>query len=173
MEQLVEIGKVGKAHGLHGSFQCVPITDYPERFESTSHVHIHRGQAPIRTVDVETAQLRSGRVVLKLKGVDTPEAAEFLKHALLCAGEDELVELGEGEYFYFELEGLKVIDEHDKVLGTLKDVLATPAHEIYVISDGNVEVLVPAVAEYILAVEPERGFIRLRLPVEAQDGDFD
>ena len=172
LEQLVLIGKVGKGHGVQGAFQCVPITDYPERFESTEFVHVHNGKPPVRRLKVESVLLRSNRIVLKLEGVDTPDMSELLKHYLLAAGEDELVDLEEGEYYHFQLEGLNVIDENGQALGKMKEVLATPAHEIYVVQGKSGEILVPAVPEYILDVDIQAGFVRLRLPVEAEDSDF-
>ena len=164
-DQLVTIGKVGKVHGVQGAFHCVAITDYPERFEETERVHLHNGKPPVRTVQVESARYRSGRVILKLVGVDSPAAAESIKHWLICAGEDELVELEDGEYFHFELEGLRAIDEYDQPLGILREVLTTPAHEIYCLDTPHGEVLVPAVSEFVLALEPEKGFVKLRLPI--------
>lgn len=165
VEALITIGKVGKAHGVGGAFQVVVLTDYPERFEDTESVHIHSGKEPVRLVGVESVQFRSGRIALKLKGVDTPEKCEQIKHYLLCAGEDELVELDEGEYFHFQLEGLKALDEDGESLGTLTEVLATPAHEIYVIQTAGGEVLIPAVPEYILQIDIEAGFVKMRLPI--------
>ena len=172
--ELVAVGKVGKAHGVGGAFQCTALTDFPERFEDTAQVHVHNGKPPVRTALVESALLRSGRVVLKLAGIDTPEQAEQIQHYLLCVADNELVKLEEGEYYHFQLEGLRVIDENDVPLGILADILATPAHAIYVVrlKDGGQDVLVPSVPEYVKAIDIEQGFVRLRLPVEAAESDF-
>jgi 16S rRNA processing protein RimM len=172
LEALINIGKVGKAHGVNGSFQVVLLTDYPERFEDTQALHIHSGSEPVRLVEVESVQFRSGRIALALKGVDTPEKCDQIKHYLLCAGEDELVELEEGEYFHFQLEGLRALDESGDLLGTLTEVLATPAHEIYVVQTAAGEVLIPAVPEYVLQIDIEAGFVKLRLPVYADENSI-
>src|ERR1017187_468260 len=52
--ELGAIGKVGKPHGVQGAFKCVPLTDFPERFEETDVVHIHYGKPPVRTVEIES-----------------------------------------------------------------------------------------------------------------------
>ena len=71
-------------------------------------------------------------VILKLQGVDTPEAAGRLVGKILYIDRDQ-VELEEGTYFVADLIGLKVVDADDpeKVYGTLTQVSSTGANDVY------------------------------------------
>ncbi|HXE73876.1 MAG TPA: ribosome maturation factor RimM, partial [Candidatus Nitrosotenuis sp.] len=76
----------------------------------------------------------------------------------------ELVELEEGEYWHFQLEGLEVRTPEGEVVGRLTAVLSTPAHDIYAVAGPRGEVLIPAVEEYVLEVNLERGVMTVKLP---------
>ena len=161
-DDLVTIGVVGKAHGLKGEFRCIPETDFPERFLDTEKVYLHNGQAPVLK-RVESARAHGGRILLKLEGIDSPTDAKQWLHYQVAVPEDELVELEEGEFYHFELEGADVEDENGQRIGVLQEVLENPAHEIYVVKTAQGDLLIPAVPEYILEISDER--IRVKVPV--------
>jgi 16S rRNA processing protein RimM len=72
--------------------------------------------------------------------------------------------LPEGEYYHHQLIGLKVVNEQGDVLGKVKEILATGANDVYIVRpEIGKEILIPAVDEFILAVNLERGELRVRL----------
>jgi 16S rRNA processing protein RimM len=162
---LVIIGQLSKPHGLQGELRCRPETDFPERFLSTPEIEVFReGQSP-RRVKIESARFHKELVLLKLEGVDTPEAAKSLGLAWVGVGPDEVISLDEGEYFHFELEGLAAFDPEGLNLGNIVEVLANPAHEIYRIQGPQGEILIPAVPNYVLQVDLEQQRVVVRPPV--------
>lgn len=165
LESLVQIGTMGKAHGLKGDARCAPMTDFPERFLDTKSVHLHNGKPPIRTVEVESARFQGQKLILKLAGISRPEEVSKVCNYQVCVGSDELVELDDGEYYHFELEGLDVLDEAGEPVGTLVQVLDNPAHEIYLIDTPGGELMVPAVDAYVLGVDLEAGTVTIRRPI--------
>ena len=60
--------------------------------------------------------------------------------------------------------GLTVIDEEDKEIGVLKDVMETGANDVYEITmnDGR-ELLLPAIKQCVLEVNVEEGFIKVHI----------
>lgn len=132
-------------------------------------MHLVPPEGPVREVELERARLHHGRIRLKLKGVDTVEQAQALRNHLVAVPEDELVELDDGEFYHFELEGLDVVDEHGQPVGVLEEVLATPAHEIYVIRGERGELLLPAVEAYVLDVDLDANTMRVRVPEVDED----
>lgn len=132
-------------------------------------MHLVPPQGAPREVELERARLHHGRIRLKFKGVDTVEQAQALRNYLVAVPEDELVDLDEGEFYHFELEGLDVVDEEGRPLGVLEEVLATPAHEIYVVKGPRGELLIPAVEAYVLAVDLEGNTMRVRVPEVDED----
>ena len=68
------------------------------------------------------------------------------------------------EYFVADMIGITVVTDEGENFGVLKDVLATGANDVYVVSraDGT-EVLLPAIKECILAVDMEKRVIKAHI----------
>lgn len=172
-DQLVAIGKVIKPHGVRGEVRVEVLTDFPERYEETEEVHLipppsgAAREAPpgIWRLPVESTRAHHGRMLVKLKGVDTMDRADCLRNFLLAVPQDELVELEEGEYWHWQLEGLEVLTPEGQRLGKLREVLTTPAHDLYCVATEKGELLVPAVDEYIHEVDLAKGRIIVTVPV--------
>lgn len=164
-EDLVAVGRILKPHGVRGEIRVQILTDFPERFEETGELWLVSPEGEAQRRKVEGARFHSGWVLLKLEGISTPEAVAEYRHWILSVPEDDLFALEEDEYWHFELEGLEVRDEAGAVLGRLKEVLPTPAHDLYAVEGPRGEILIPAVGEFVLSVDVEAGFMVVRPPV--------
>jgi 16S rRNA processing protein RimM len=72
--------------------------------------------------------------------------------------------LPEGQLYQHELFGFSVVDESDKLLGELVEILETGANDVYVVKDPDGrELLLPAIPSVILKVDPDRRLIRVHL----------
>lgn len=140
--------------------RCRPETDFPERFLDTREVELFQNKEPARRVRVESARFHGAYILIKLEGVNTPEEAARLSNFMVAVGPDEVIDLEDG-YYHYELEGLEVFEPDGTRLGLLQEVISNPAHEIYRIDD----LLIPAVDEYILEIDLEKGRMIARRPV--------
>lgn len=164
-EDLVTIGKCVKPHGLGGEIGVKAITDFPERFEQTEIVFAHQQKDPVRRLEIDTVRNHSGGFLIKFLGVDSKDQADALRGFFLSVPQDELVELEEDEYWHWELEGLRAFDTSGQELGTLKEVIESPAHDLYLIEtlEGRTH-LVPAVREYVPEISIEENRVVVILP---------
>jgi 16S rRNA processing protein RimM len=90
------------------------------------------------------------------------EEAEPLKGKVLWIARND-AELEEGEHFIVDLIGLDAVEEETgKRLGKITDILTLSAQNVYVIR-GTREILVPAVPEFVRAIDVEGGKIVFRL----------
>lgn len=104
-------------------------------------------------------------VLIKLKGVDTPEAANALRNNIIYIDRGD-VSLEEGAYFIQDLIGLTVKDADSGVIyGEVKDVLQTGANDVYEISGNGRTYLVPAIEQVIIKTDIENSVILIR-PLE-------
>lgn len=151
------VGRVGRAHGLDGSF-------YVTRPKPKLLV---LGAA--LTVGDLTAEIvrRSGteqRPILRLRGIDDRESAEALRGGELTVAANAAPALGEGEWWAHELEGCAVLDgEH--VLGTVTRLVELPSCEALEVrtSQGGEPLLVPMVKDAVRSVTPAEGRIDVNL----------
>lgn len=105
----------------------------------------------------------SNQVILKLEGVDDSDAARGLIGQWLTAPPDSAPQLPEGEYFHYQLLGLRVITEDQEELGTVAEIIQTGSNDVYVVSGEGSEVLVPAIGQVVRRVDLEQGVMVVRL----------
>ncbi|MBQ7567707.1 16S rRNA processing protein RimM [bacterium] len=164
--ELVAIGKILRPHGVRGEMRTLILTDFPDRFFDTQEVFfLSPDRKKVKRFELVNARYHANWILLKFAGIDTPEAVSEYRHWLITVPQDELVELEEGEYWHFQLEGLQVEDENGQQLGTLKEVVETPGHDLYAVQPPRgKEILIPAVKEFILSVDLDSGKMVVRLP---------
>ncbi len=155
-KDLVLIGKLGKSRGLDGALWVTPYTDYPDRFADLEEVLLSDRGGWEKWV-VEGGDVISGRPVIWLKGIGSPEEASRLTNRELAVTRDQLVELPEGSYFLFDLVGCEAVDaDSGETIGTVTRVDQYPANDVYTIktADGR-ELTAPAVAQWVKSVDIE------------------
>jgi 16S rRNA processing protein RimM len=140
----VAVGRVGKSHGLDGSFVVEDASETPERFEVGAELIVAGDSAKI----VSRRQAR-GRPVIRLD-------RRVPRGALLEVRRSELEPTGEDEYYVFELIGLKVEEQGGAELGTVTDVLPGIANDVLQLDSG---LSLPMVEDCVRAVDLAEGRI--------------
>ena len=148
------IARVLKPWGVRGEIKCEILTEFPERFASLRTVYLGDDA---KSFPVEAAHLHSGSVLLKFKGIDTPEGAAKLRDQLVQVAIEDAVELPRGKVFLYQLIGINVRTIDGAALGKITDVLDTGANDVYVVNDGAREILLPAIPDVIKEINLERG----------------
>jgi len=146
MSDLVKVGRVGKPHGLDGSFFVEHASDDEERFAPGATLHVDGEPAEI------VASKRSrGRPVIRLDR-EAPRGAE------LAVRREELPPAGEDEYYEFQLVGLAVEEEGGRGLGNVAAVIPGPANDVLELDSG---LLLPLVGACIQQVDLDAGRIHI------------
>jgi len=142
--ETVVVGRVGKSHGLDGSFVVEDASDTPERFEVGAELLVESEPAKI----VASKQAR-GRPVIRLdRRVPRGSTLEVPRDSLAPAGEDE--------YYVFQLVGLRVEEEGGAPLGTVVNVGPGVANDVLELDSG---LALPMVEDCVREVDLEQGRI--------------
>jgi 16S rRNA processing protein RimM len=142
--ELIQVGRVGRRHGLDGSFVVEQASQDPERFAPGARLLVDGVEAT-----VAESKRAGNRLVVRLDRV-----AE--RGAMLSVPRGELAEVGEGEYYVFQLTGLSVEEESGSVLGRVQDVAPGVANDVLELDTG---LALPLVEDCVLSVDLERGVI--------------
>jgi 16S rRNA processing protein RimM len=162
-DTLIAIGKAVAPHGVRGDVRVMPLTDFPDRFRTLKEVILDDG----RRLAVESAKYHQQFVLLKFKGLDDRDAAQTLRGKLLKVGRQDLVKLPAGQYYTFDIIGLKVYDEEGAFLGEVTDVLATGANDVYITEkEGAKPLLIPALKEVVREIDVPGGRMVVKLQEE-------
>ncbi len=167
---LVTIGHVVRPQGRRGEILTLPLSDRPGRYEGLARVFVPGPAGTAREVVVHACWRHKGRVVLKLEGVDSIEAAEALRGVDLRIPESDLPSLPAGTYYHHQLKGLAVRDEAGRSRGRVVDVLETGGTAVLKIARGITEDLVPLATDFVKRVDLAAAVVVVRFPdMEADD----
>jgi 16S rRNA processing protein RimM len=156
----LEIGRVGRAHGVHGEVTVTFVSNRRERAEPGAVMH-----AGNRTLVVASARPHHDKWLVHFEGVDDRTAAEALRGALLTAEPlDAVVALADDEFWVHDLIGSAVVESRGATLGRVVAIEANPAHDLLVL-DQDVLVPLPFVVERrddgTIVVELPEGLLEL------------
>ena len=163
MEDRFQVGIITASHGVRGEAKIYPTTDDPKRFKRLREVILDSDGRDI-LLEIEGVKFFKNFVILKFKGIDTPEEIQKLRQRSLYVDREHAVRLGRDEYFIADLMGLRVLNEAGEEIGVLREVMETGANDVYVIDlkDGR-ELLLPAIKECVLGVDIEAGEIQIHI----------
>ncbi len=117
----------------------------------------HGAWAPLRVLDGRS----QGRgLIARLEGCTDRDQAHALIGAEIAIDLAQLPALGAGEYYWAQLEGLRVVNLQGVELGRVSHLLETGANDVLVVK-GEREHLIPYIGAVIRAVDTEAGLIRV------------
>jgi len=103
-------------------------------------------------------------VILKFKEFDNINEVEKYRGKDLLILRADAVKLEEGEYFIYDLIDSEVVTDEGEMLGTLIEIMATGANDVYVVkTPSGEEILIPSIKECILDVNVEEKKILVHL----------
>ena len=150
MEKYLEAGTIVSTHGVHGEVKILPWADGPEFLTLFDRVFLQG-----KEYAVENSRVQKTCVLMKLKGIDTMDAAQALRETVVKVDRND-VELEEGTFFIADLIGMEVCEENGELIGELTDVIQTGANDVYAVKtpEGK-EYLFPAIKECVKSVDME------------------
>lgn len=160
--RLVPIGSVLRPHGLMGEMVVYPYLNDLGYYGQVREVGtFHEGER-VRWHRVHHARVVGDRILLQLVGCRSMSALPSLIGQDLHVPRTELPPPGEGEFYWFDLEGLSAYTDEGHFLGRVTDFFPTGSNEVLVVRDGPREILIPFIGEVILAVDETKGCLRIR-----------
>ena len=154
-DERVTVGLVHGLHGLRGAVRVEVLRDDPERFAVGSVLFVEGEERPL-TIDW-TGPANPGLLV-SFAEIPSREAAEPLRQRYLEAL--PRAPLPPDAYYWHQIEGLAVRTTAGESLGTVVDVFRAGGGEVYVVRGGDRgEVLVPAVRDIVVGLDPRAGWL--------------
>ena len=150
---LLEVAKVGRAHGVRGEVVLHPVTNRAERFDVRSVLVLAVGERA-----VTRARRDGSRWLVSFEGIADRDAAAALTGTKVLAEPLD----DPDEMWVHDLCGSSVIDQQGRDAGTVTSVVANPAADLLELDTGH---LVPLT----FVVRHEPGAVH----VDAPDGLFD
>jgi 16S rRNA processing protein RimM len=154
----LRLGHINGVFGLKGEVRLFLYNPNTEMFEGAGGDVVLVDEAGVRSS--VTLRSRSGagkRILGRMAGVDTPEAAGKLVGVEIVLDAAALPEAADDEFYHHELIGLPVRTESGTVLGRLTSIFEGPDTDIWMVSGPDAQSMIPAVRELIIGVDLEQG----------------
>jgi 16S rRNA processing protein RimM len=163
-DALISVGRIGRAHGLDGSFH---VTQPRER--------VLGGAVTVIVDGAEIAIVRHdgtpSRPILKLAGVSSREAVDRLRGTDLWMRRSDAPPLEEDEWYAEDLVGCRVVDG-DAPVGTVVKLLPYPSCDLLEVQrpgDGIKALWVPLISDVVRTVDLEDQRIDINLAFLGED----
>ena len=140
---LILIGRLGKPVGLKGHLNLIAHSDSP------SGLSIHRefflDAKGNKKLILDKISASGKKTLIKFDSINSMSEAEKLKNLDLFIDEDNLPDLPDGEYYWKDLIGKKVISSNKSFNGHVKEIMPTGANDVLVCEINEKEVLIPLI----------------------------
>jgi 16S rRNA processing protein RimM len=160
-DDLIVLGKIYSVHGVRGEVKVYSFTDPLDNLLDYPHWTLRR-DGEVRQVEVASGRVQAKALVVKIKGLDDREEARGFAGFEICIERSRLPALESGEYYWYQLEGLRVIDQQSRLLGVVDHLLETGANDVLVVracagSLDDRERLLPYIAQCVQSVDLQVG----------------
>jgi 16S rRNA processing protein RimM len=167
---LIIVARAVRTRGLKGELVADLLTDFPTRFESLKHLFGVAPSGERKQLELENHWFQNDRLVLKFSGYDDIDSARTLVGYEFGVPEVERVELPEGEYYDWELEGCLVEDNLGQAIGKVREILRTGGVELLVVeNERRREYMIPMAAPIVTEID----IARKRILVDPPEGLLD
>jgi 16S rRNA processing protein RimM len=160
---LISLGKIVKTQGVKGAFRVYPHGGDSENLADLDRVIITAPGGRRLEAGVLECRRKGTLFILSVEGIASIDEAERLVGAEVLAHEEDLAPLPEGEFYWYELVGLAVVDEDGRAVGEIESIMPTGANDVLQIRTGNRELLLPNIPDVVLSIDLDAGQMVVRL----------
>ncbi len=161
----LEVGRIGKAHGIRGEVVVTFVSDRPERHAPGAVLHTDLGD-----LVVVSSRPHQGKQLVAFEGFTTRTQAETLRARLLYA--EPIDDDDDDTLWVHDLIGCTVVDTDGITRGTVVHIEANPASDLLVLDDDTLvplHFMVAGPADGMLTVDAPRGLFDLDAALSERD----
>ena len=148
MRERVVVGRISGVYGVRGWVRVYSYTEPRENILNYTPWHLSHGD---ETVEVAVAEGKThGRTMIaRIDGIDDRDVAARYIGADIRVARDQFERAPEDEYYWVDLEGMRVETEDGHELGTVAHLFATGANDVLVV-EGERRRLIPFVRDEVI-----------------------
>jgi len=160
--EIVVLGRLADPYGVRGWIRLHAYGDDPLSWAKLPVWWVGKENGPWRETGLKNLKVHADGLVVLLDGVLDRTAAEAMKGLFVGVPRAVLPPPDEGEFYWADLIGLRVINTAGESLGKVDGLIETGANDVLrVLADDGVERLLPFVDAVVLAVDKPEGVIRV------------
>jgi 16S rRNA processing protein RimM len=163
LDDWIEAGAITRPHGIKGEVVVDLAKDLLEVVTESLELRVTGRGGGESILTVERARDHKARKIVKFEDVETVEDANALRGSTVWLTREQIGPLAEGRWFVADIVGIDVYTDEDEYLGKLAEVMHMPANDVYVVRDGEKEILLPVIDEVVKSVDLDSGRMVIHL----------
>lgn len=163
-DKFILVGKIIGVHGLHGAVKVYSFSGSLQAFSKGAEILFKIPGGSDDYFTVRLAKKHKKGLLVIFNEIDSIDEAEKLLETELYVDRDSMPVLDDDTFYWVDLIGLKVFSAEETYLGVLDSILETGSNDVYVVKNGEDEILIPALDSVVLSVDLEDRTMRVDLP---------
>ncbi|GAA5110472.1 ribosome maturation factor RimM [Orbus sasakiae] len=131
-ENLIVVGKLGSSYGIRGWLRVFSFTEDPNSLFDYTPWYIQRA-GKWQEVEVESFKPHNQDTIVKLKGINDRDEANALTNFEIFVDVQKLPDLEDGDFYWKDLIGCKVVTVNGYDLGQVVDLMETGSNDVLVV----------------------------------------
>ncbi|WP_221564231.1 ribosome maturation factor RimM [Alkalihalobacillus sp. TS-13] len=170
MSEWFNVGKIVNTHGIRGEVRVITRSDFAdERYEEGSKLYLFQpGKNEPMPLVVRSHRKHKQFDLVSFEGYPSINEVQPLRDGILKVHKEQLKDLPEGEFYYYEIIGCEVKTIDGKHLGKVKDILSPGANDVWVVysDETKKEVLIPYIDPVVKVVD----VVKKQILIEPMEG---
>ncbi|MDU5333457.1 ribosome maturation factor RimM [Enterococcus sp.] len=166
MTNYYKVGKIVNTHGIRGEVRVISTTDFTEeRYQVGEQLFLFRDNQDVLPLTIASYRRHKNFDLLSFEGYPNINDVEAFRDGILKISEKQMGELDEHEYYYHEIIGLVVVDENDKEIGKITEILSPGANDVWVVKrKGKKDALIPYIESVVKDIDLTEGVVHVEIP---------
>lgn len=163
-EECFYLGKIAKKFSFKGEVLVYLDTDEPELYENMESVFVELNKNLVPFFIENSSLHKNDFLRVKFEDVDTEEDADAIMGCELYLPLSFLPKLEGNQFYYHEVIGFEVEDQRLGVVGKIVSINDSTAQPLFEVLNGNVEMLIPMIDQFLIKVDRENKKVIMNLP---------
>lgn len=163
MKDIINIARVCGTHHLKGVVKAFSLFDEIELIQGKKVVaESDQGDRKLLTIE-SVSRMTDDKITIKFEEINHIDDARKIMSYKIMVRRDILGELTNDDFFLFDLLDMEVYTVEGERLGTVSNIMNSAAHDIYIVTDGEKEIMIPAVENFVKDIDFEKERITVKL----------
>jgi 16S rRNA processing protein RimM len=163
-EDCFYLGKIAKKFSFKGEVLIYLDTDEPELYENMESVFVEFNNNLVPFFIENSSLHKNDFLRVQFEDVDNEEEADNIMGCDIYLPLSMLPKLEGNKFYFHEVIGFEIEDKRLGVFGKIVSINDSTAQPLFEVINGNVEILVPMIDQFLVKIDRENKKVIMDLP---------
>ncbi|HOD09735.1 MAG TPA: ribosome maturation factor RimM [Flavobacterium sp.] len=163
-EDCFYLGKIAKKFSFKGEVLIYLDTDEPELYENMESVFVEYNKNLVPFFIENSSFHKNDFLRVKFEDVDNEAEADAILNHEIYLPVSMLPKLEGNKFYFHEVIGFEIEDKRLGIFGKIVSINDSSAQPLFEVINGNVEILVPMIDQFLVKIDRENKKVIMDLP---------